>query len=293
MQLTLRSLQQWFAAGVMTPESEVAPRGAAQAPALLTAGPRLGALGRFEIYRRAYHARLVECLADDYPVLRHALGEAEFDLLCRAYIERHPSTDPNLNGFGKSMAQFCALHAPEPFAHRSFATDLARLEWAIVEVIHAEGVDPLTTGRLSAVAPESWAKARLVVTPALRLLRSSFPVNAYYQSVRAGGVERSAVDKDGLPEGGGANEVAHPCVPLADPSAVVVYRNGATIWRMDLEDAAFDLLQALASGKSLGSALDETAGSLDGDGEEAAAQRVMGWFRDWVSSGLFSDVQAG
>ena len=284
MQLTLRSLQQWFAAGVMTPESEVAPRGEAQASALLRAGPRLGALDRFEIYRRAYHARLVECLADDYPVLRHALGEAAFDFLCRAYIERHPSTDPNLNGFGKAMAQFCASHAPEPFAHRSFAIELARLEWAIVEVIHAEGVDPLTTGRLSAVAPESWAQARLVVTPALRLLRSSFPVNAYYQAVRAGGVERSA---------GGADEVAHPRVPSADPSAVVVYRNGATIWRMDLEDAAFDLLQALASGKSLGSALDETAGGLDGVGEEAAAQRVMGWFRDWVSSGLFSDVQAG
>ena len=73
----------------------------------VTPGPRLTAAERFDIYRSGYHARLVECLLDDYPVLAAMLDrddEGQFGALCRAYVDRHPSASPNLNGFGRHMA---------------------------------------------------------------------------------------------------------------------------------------------------------------------------------------------
>jgi hypothetical protein len=272
---SLAAQQEWFARAVMTPESVPAPVGASQAASILTAGPKLDPLGRLEIYRHAYHARLIECLLDDYPAVAATLGEADFDELCRKYIATYPSTGSNLNGFGAHMASLCRAEAAEPAAIASrelgsFVADLAALEWAIVEVIHAASADPLTMTGLAAIPAGKWADARLVATPAFRLLRFAYPVNAYFQAFR---------------------EEREPEVPLPQASAVVVYRSGPTIWRMDLGEAAFDLLHALTSGQTLAASLDEANGALSEVDEGEAAARVTAWFRDWVSSGLFSSVE--
>jgi hypothetical protein len=271
---SLAAQQEWFARAVMTPESEASPVGAAEAASILTPGPKLDPLGRLEIYRRAYHARLIECLLDDYPAVAAALGENGFDELCRKYIVTHPSTDSNLNAFGRHMASLCRA---EPTSSTLgtiafFIADLAALEWAIVEVIHAASADPLTMTGLGAVPASRWADARLVATPAFRLLRSGYPVNRYFQAFREGDA---------------------PLVPEPEASAVVVYRSGPTIWRMDISDAAFDLLHALTSGQSLAASLESASAALSGVDEGEAAARVSAWFRDWVSSGLFSGVEFG
>jgi hypothetical protein len=205
---SLAAQQEWFARAVMTPESVPAPVGASQAASILTAGPKLDPLGRLEIYRHAYHARLIECLLDDYPAVAATLGEADFDELCRKYIATYPSTGSNLNGFGAHMASLCRAEAAEPAAIASrelgsFVADLAALEWAIVEVIHAASADPLTMTGLAAIPAGKWADARLVATPAFRLLRFAYPVNAYFQAFR---------------------EEREPEVPLPQASSVVVYQ---------------------------------------------------------------------
>jgi hypothetical protein len=261
--MSLAAQQEWFARAVMTPESEGSPVGAARAEEILTPGPDLDPLGRLEIYRRAYHARLIECLLDDYPAVAAALGERSFDELCRKYIAAYPSTGPNLNVFGRHMASLCRDTGP-------FIADLASLEWAIVEVIHASSADPLTMTGLGEIPASRWAEARLVATPAFRLLRSAYPVNRYFQAFREG--------KD-------------PALPELEASAVAVYRSGPTIWRMDLSEAAFDLLHALTSGESLATSLEGASAALSGVDESEAADRVSRWFRDWVSSGLFSGIE--
>jgi hypothetical protein len=237
---------------------------------MLTPGPRLDPLSRLEIYRHAYHARLIECLVDDYPAVAATLGEAAFEDLCRKYIALYPSTGPNLNAFGARMAQLCRSEAAEQPEIGAFVADLAALEWAIVEVIHEGSTDPLTMTSLAAIPVERWADARLVATPAFRLLRSAYPVNAYFQAFR---------------EGQG------PAVPAPETSAVAVYRSGPTIWRMNLSEAGFDLLHALTTGRSLGASLEEASTAFSGVDEAVAAGRVSAWFRDWVASGLFSAVE--
>jgi hypothetical protein len=266
----LRGTQLWFARAVMAPESEPAIADPHDLARRLTASARQSAADRLEIYRCAYHARLVECLADDYPVLQHALGDAAFDDLCRAFIAAYPSRSPNLNFFGRNMADFCRDGAPEPFALRDVAADLAELEWAIVEVIHAASRAPLTLEGLSQMPMDAWASARLLPNTAFRLLRFDHPVNAYFQAVREG------------------REAA---VPTASPSATIVYRSGTTIWRMDLTVAMFDVLSALVRGEALGAALGRAETGLAGVDPTEAARRVGDWFREWVASGLFVAIE--
>jgi hypothetical protein len=274
---SLADQQRWFARAVMTPESEASPIGAALVTSILTPGPQLGPLGRLEIYRRAYHLRLIECLLDDYPAVAATLGEEAFEELCRKYIAVHPSTDVSLNAYGRNMSDLCRTALKPPFSpvrsasgDLSFVADLAALEWAIVEVIHAATADPLTMTGLAEVPASRWADARLVATPAFRMLRFGYPVNQYFQAFREG---------------------SRPEVPPPATSSVVVYRSGPTIWRMDLSEAAFDLLHALTSGQSLAASLEGASAALSGVDESEAAGRVGVWFRDWVSSGLFSSVE--
>jgi Putative DNA-binding domain len=273
----LADQQAWFARAVMTPESEESPVGAALVTSILTPGPLLNPLGRLEIYRRAYHLRLIECLLDDYPAVAATVGEEAFEELCRKYIAIRPSTDASLNSYGRHMSNLCRAELQGPFApvrapsgDLSFVADLAALEWAVVEVIHAATAEPLTMTGLASMPASRWADARLVATPALRMLRFGYPINRYFQAFREG---------------------SRPAVPSPAASSVVVYRSGPTIWRMDLGEAAFDLLHALTSGQSLAASLDGASAALAGVDESEAAAQVTVWFRDWVSSGLFSSVE--
>lgn len=268
-EVTLRERQLWFAEAVTTPEAEPGVS-ATEAQVALTSGPRLTALERLDIYRRGYHSRLVECLADDYPVLKHALGAGSFKSLCRAYIAAFPSEAPSLNDYGRHVAAFCTGEAPEMPVPQAFAADLAALEWAIVEVIHARSTAPLTLERLAGVAPEAWPGARLVVNPALRVVRAKYPVEPYFRAVREG---------------------TEPPVPAPEASATAVYRVGPTVWRMGLTPAMADVLEALVAGEVLSSSLARAEPALAHLNEDDASQLVMRWFRDWVSSGLFQAVQ--
>jgi hypothetical protein len=264
--LSLRDQHEWFAAVVTTPLSEVAPLDDASATLLVSPGQHLSALERIDIYRRGYHARLVECLGDDYPALAFALGDAVFSDLARGYIATHPSTSPSLNAYGKHFAQFCA-DQPTPLAR--FLSDLAALEWAIVSAIHAPTAPTLLQADLASVAPEQWATATLVANPSLQILRLAFPINTYYHAFK---------------------QDQEPKIPDPEPSIVAIYRTGRSVWRLPLTPPMALLVESLATGFSLGDALTRVAPSLTGTSAANAAGRITTWFRDAISSGLFSDV---
>jgi hypothetical protein len=265
--LTLRAQQEWFCAVVTTPLNEQAPLTVEAATQLVSAGPQLSALERLDIYRRGYHARLLECLTDDYPAVAFALGETTFDELCHGYMAAHPSASPSLNSFGQHLATFCAAQAL-PMAE--FISDLAALEWAIVGAIHAPTARTLVQGDLTNVAPESWADVKLIANPSLRILRTGFPVNDYYHAFR----------RNLAPE-----------LPAAAPGIVAVYRTGASVWRLPLSTPMALLVESLAAGLGLGASLERVAPTLTGDSESQAAGRISAWFREAVSSGLFSEIR--
>jgi hypothetical protein len=276
---SLRDAQLWMASAITGTEADA---NAQDIERWVTAGPRLSAVGRFDVYRSGYHARLLECLLDDYPVLAAMLGEEQFASLCRAYVDRHPSASPNLNGFGKHMAAFCreanvaGMPGCDAFTPgsslRAFASELATLEWALVEVLHAETAPPLDVAALQAMPPEAWARARFIRSDALRLFRFEYPVNAVFIANR--------ID-DVVPE-----------LPGPSPNAVAVYRKDMQLWRMDLTPAMLGVLEPLVAGRSLGEAL--AAIEADQTDPEVLAQtgaNLMVWFREWVDAGFFTRIE--
>ncbi|HLK12651.1 MAG TPA: DNA-binding domain-containing protein [Candidatus Binatia bacterium] len=181
--LALRELQERFwdalarAPGAFAPETV--------APALLAAiepSPTLDPAGRLAIYADAYFWRIREALREDYPCVAAVLGDAAFDGLVRAYLARHPSAHPSLRHVGERLAEFVA--ARWAGAAPPFLADLARLEWARVEVFDAPDAEPLSAATLRRVAPEAWARLRFAPVPACEVVTAAWPVHALWAGAR-------------------------------------------------------------------------------------------------------------
>jgi hypothetical protein len=253
----LTAQETWLSDAVTGPDA------VADAARMLTPGPRLTPAERLQIYREGYRSRLVECLADDYPAVRYLLGNSTFETIAHAYIDRHPSRSPNLNAFGRCFPAFLAAgHA----GVGTFAPELAQLEWAIVEAIHAEASPPLTLERLESMAPEQWAAAVLVPAASVRVLRFAHPVDSFYQAFR---------------------DDQRPVAPAVASSATLVHRRGWVVWRSELTPAMARLLEAIQGGSPLGAAL---ASSIESE-DTAVQASITRWFQEWVSGGVFTAVE--
>jgi putative DNA-binding protein len=233
------------------------------APRWLQAGG-LAAAQRVEIYRHGYFARLVECLADDYPALAYALGHEAFEALCLDFIAEHPPASASLNFYGAPFAAFCAAR-PGPLA--AFTSDLARLEWAVVEAIHADAEMVLDPSALGRVAEADWPRLRLMRSPTLRVLASVYPIHRYYQAF---------LDDEG------------PAIPAPEASALAVSRRGADVWRIGLSPTLAELLDRLIDGAPLARAFEAFEASAACAALDAAElQRA---FSEWVACGFFASV---
>jgi hypothetical protein len=222
---------------------------------------RLPAGRRIDVYRRAYVERLIECLADDYPAVAHALGPEDFRALCLDFIETQPPRRSSLNFYGAPFATFCATW-PAPFAAR--ASELARLEWAIVEAIHADADRVLDAEALGNMRPDDWARARLVPSPALHVLGMAYPVHRYYRDFLAG---------------------ENPSLPDFEPTTVAVSRRGDDVWRIGVDPRFAPLLRQLVGGLPLASALEAVSPADMGGATEL--ERVLS---EWVACGFFSAI---
>lgn len=271
MTASLRSTQTWFhlatthagdlEAGISAASRTCGSNEGCDLETLIKGGHQLSAFERLAIYHDGYKGRLVECLADDFPALKYALGNERFEELALRYIAEHPSESTTLNAYGRHMAALCLR---TEFSERTFLAELARLEWALVEAVHAELTRPLTPEVLEGLSPDLFARARFIPGATLRLLHFKYPVNDYYNAFR--------------------QELA-PGIPECSASCVAVYRRDFTLWRRDLNPPAALLLEALCSGETLGRAVS----SLDASPDVNAAD-VMRWFRDWITDGLFSAI---
>jgi hypothetical protein len=251
------------------PDDELAQRLGVRHPEdlarLVAPGPRMPAHACVEVYRHAYVARLIECLDDDYPVCRYALGDSRWGELARDYVSTHVSSHPSLNGYGRDMVNHLCQHG-EPFA-----ADLAKLEWAIVEAIHAPVGEGLHPGALAGLAGDAFALASLVPSPSLTVVSSAYPVNAFFQAFQ---------------------DDEAPNVPRAEATTTAVFRRGTAVYRFELTPPMAVLVKALAQGATLGDALSRLEASVDDETLLAVAPALSGWFSSWIGSGLFVDLGA-
>ena len=277
----LRALQRWFAGVIMHPHSVaagvrasapiVAGDGAGGLERVVVSSGDLSALARMGIYHYAYHARLIDCLADDFPTVVHALGQQAFTRLAREIITRYPSDHPNLNVYGQRLVRHCQDPRTR-IPHRRFIAELADIEWAMCEVLHAQAAPTLSQAALRAIPLPQWGRVRFRPSQTLRVLRTAYPVNRFLQAYR---------------------DERQPGIPAPQPSATAIYRQGFTVWRMDLTMPMCDILDALCTGRSLATALSTLEEHLPTLDQSRLIAQVMAWFREWVEGGFFAAFTPG
>ena len=240
------------------------PEAADNLEAVVLPSRSLGAAERLGIYAYMYYARLVEVMEEEYPATRTILGHDGFARACRRYIDRHPSTGRTLQRMSAGFPAFLSRHLRGD-ARRLVACDVARIERAMEDVFDAPMAEPLTHEQVSAVGPDQWATARLVLNPALQLLTLRTPANDVMNAIRRGQRWRNP-----------APRAAH----------VLVHRHRYRIHRNKLDPAPFVLLSALGDGRPLGAAVALALRRCPGDATRLG-RKLGGWFRDWTAAGLF------
>jgi hypothetical protein len=216
--------------------------------------PPLERAARLDIYAEAYFARLQGALEKDFPALAALLGDDRFRLLCAEYLERYPSSSPNLSDLGSRLPAFLAAR---PLESAPWGADLARLEWALIESFYARPAPSEGSGGLAALAemgPEQWPFAKLALDPSVRLVRSEHPLHSLWK-------RREAAKEEG-------------------PGLIVIHRSGERVELEPVDPMRFAVLSLAAEGKPLGEILE----ALEGE------PPVMSWFVDWVERGLIRGV---
>jgi hypothetical protein len=187
-----------------------------------------------QIYRNNFYISLSEALRDCHPVTAELLGADFFAQIAREYVRENPSNSGNLHDFGTDFADH--LGRIESLREHPYVADVARLEWHWHRAFHAADATPIDQQALAAVTPDQYPQLRFALHPSAALLRSPHPIASIWQAHQPDG-NLDAVD---LWAGG---------------ESLLVIRPQLEVLIVQLSDADFAFLSALADGQMLESAL--------------------------------------
>lgn len=187
---------------------------------------------RFAVYRNNVTVSLTEALETGFPVIRALVGDEFFKAMAGVYLRAHPPASPLMMYFGTRMPAFLTDFAP--VQHLPYLPDVARLELALRESYHAADAEAAPADMLMALPPDRLAASSIVLAPALRLIRSSYPVYAIWLANTRPDAPRPQVRA----------EDALITRPAFDPQVHLLPPGGGTF------------VAALQSGQTLGQAMD-------------------------------------
>ncbi len=231
---------------------------------------------------RMYWFRVLDSLYEDCPGLRAVLGDGKFIQMAEAYLQKYPSRSFTLRNLPSRLEKFLREEPKWTRPHTTLCLDLARFEWAQVEVYDG-GAKPLF--RVEDLAGVNPARVRLALQPYLQLLLLDYPVDDFLIAIK----KREALlrgDASNAPTRVRTAKASRVPLPKPEKCAVAVHRIDGRIYFKRLEPAACKVLLAIRAGKPLGQAL--AAGLPRTKSAQLEwAGKVQGWFRTWMQLGWF------
>ncbi|MDU9004804.1 DNA-binding domain-containing protein [Sedimentitalea todarodis] len=203
-------------------------------PAGLSDGAGRPAGARFDVYRNNVVVSLIDALHTGFPVLSKLLGKENMDGLAGMFVRAHPPTSPVMMFYGEALPDFITT-LPQ-LSHLGYLPDVARLELELRYAYHAADGIPISPDALAVLAPESLLGAQVALAPAVRVMRSAWPIHDIW---------RFNTQADAPKPMPGAQDVLITRADF-DPTPHVLPAGGAA-W-----------IEALGQGQSIGAAL-ETA----------------------------------
>jgi len=221
-----------------------------------------------KVYHYAYKARLVGCLATDFPSLFAYMGREEFTKMAHLYIGAHPSATPSVRWLGRHLSDF--LKKIAPYKHSIILTDLACFEWGIAQSFDAKDAPYASMADMAIVPPESWPGLRLVFHPTSHSLALA---------TQAPMLREMIINEENVTD--------------FDPSSGNI--SHWWIWRHELEvkyhhaaveeEAVFTLMQSGGDFATMCEIL------IPFVGEERAAYRAAEILRAWLEWGMVTDLK--
>lgn len=219
--------------------------------------PRIRARGvqpsvRLGIYRNSVFANYANAMRVTYPAVHALVGPGCFAHVTDGFVRAVPSRSGDLNRYGAEFAEFLA---DEPVVRDlPYLSDVARLEWCMDESFHEADRPPLDLARLAAVPAHRSGELRFVLHPAVRLLRSAYPVRRIRELGLAGDAH---ADPIGIDDG---------------EDHLLVSREGFVVTVQTLGAPGFRFLSALACHRDFGGAYAEAL-EVDADFDPAPVLR--------------------
>ncbi len=199
----------------------------------------LGPAERLEIYRNNCRIGFHDALLAGFPVLCALVGADYFRQLAREYQQLHPSPAGNLAHVGQELPAF--LQQRHDGTQYDYFSHVARLEWAVQEILLAADHAPLDLARLALVSQADYGELRFKLHPAIRLAQSKWPIVTIWEAHQPGH------DPTGIDLASGSEQA-------------VVRRSGRSVEMFRLPPAEYAALQSFHQELSLSAALDEALG---------------------------------
>ena len=220
---------------------------------------------RVHVYVEGYRLRLLEVLQDNFNGLREFLGDEQFDVLGRTYIDAHPSTHPSVRWFSQHLPMF--LRDTEPYSNHPILAEMAAFEWAQGRAFDAADAEPLGLQALATVPPESWAQVKFSLHPSLQRLELHWNAPKIWQAIDA---------EEDVPE------------PASDESVSwLLWRQDLTTrWRSLGADETW-MLDAASQGASFGELCE---GLCQWHAPEAVAMQAASYLKLWLTDGLITAI---
>ncbi len=247
------------------------------AEAHLTGNDRLLPVEQLDIYRQQFWLRHTSSLVEDFPGLGGILGQRAWEELVEDYLSQVPPQSWTLRDLGSGLPEFVAVRSETP--HQRLCVDMAHLEWLYVEAFDAAEAPPLDATKLASIDEAAWPKARIVLHPSLRLLRTEYPVAALRRELRQAAENEMRGQGTSVP------------IPERKPQNLALYRGAELGLRYcELKPAPMSVLEQLSRGLALEAACEAAATS---PGLAAEIEHKVGaWFADWGKRGWVVDVVA-
>ncbi len=174
----LAKLQHTFQDCVLKPEQSTSN-------AWVNASGRATPETQLSIYNYAYHARLNEVLANDYPAILMAIGDEYFNQLAADYIEVHPSHYFSLRDFGAQLANFIdgLIQQQTKWQEMPWLYELALFEWNLGQAFDAADDKLFTEHDISSIATEAWPELRFNLHPSVQRLDFEWNIIEMWQAL--------------------------------------------------------------------------------------------------------------
>ncbi|MGB5834587.1 MAG: DNA-binding domain-containing protein [Thiohalocapsa sp.] len=224
---------------------------------------------RLAIYANAYRLRLIEVLQSDFEGLHTLLGDAEFEKLARTYIDRHPSSHPNVRWFGAHMAEFLCQTAP--YDAYSIFEETARFEWALTSAFDSADSTSIDTDAVMQIPVEAWPDMCPVLHDSAQRLNLQWNTVDIWQAIKA----------DDTP--------AQPQM-LDSPVGWVIWRQDLQLHFRSLEVDEAWAIDALIDGQNFGQICEGVCEWIDA---QHAGDRAATLLKGWVTEGLVAAIRIG